>query len=151
MQQTEGVCYHYISAANPGRLLRWVLPALLCFCGFAGINVNAQYRFDHFTTNDGLPQNTVSAITQTRDGYMWFATYGGLVRYDGLRFTVFDKGNVDGMSSNQFLALAEDARGTLWAGTGDGGLIRYRDRVFTTFSTENGLPEKYVGRLQRGD
>ena len=56
----------------------------------------AQYRFDKWSTDEGLPQNTVSAILQTRDGYLWLATAGGLVRFDGLRFTVFDKGNTKG-------------------------------------------------------
>ena len=135
----------------PWRLLRWVLPCLLTVCAFSAADVNAQYRFDHFTTNEGLPQNTVSAITQTHDGYLWFATYAGLVRYDGIRFTVFDKGNVDGIASNQFLALYEDYRGTLWAGTGEGGMIRYKDRVFTTFNKGNGLPADYVGRMQRAE
>src|SRR5262249_25339690 len=65
----------------------------------------AQYRVDQYTTGNGLPQNTVAAITQTRDGYLWFATYDGLVRYDGMRFTVFDRGNSEGISSNQFLSL----------------------------------------------
>ena len=62
----------------------------------------AQYRFDNWTTDDGLPQNTVSAILQTRDGYLWLATAGGLVRFDGLRFTVFDKGNTKGLTSVRF-------------------------------------------------
>ena len=121
----------------------------LLFCHFTTGEIRAQYRLDHYTTSNGLPQNTVSAITQTRDGYLWFATYDGLVRYDGVNFTIFDKGKAAGLESHQFLALCEDSRGTLWAGTSDGGLIRYRDGTFTSFTTEQGLPENYVGRIQR--
>src|SRR5438045_3012156 len=51
---------------------------------------DAQYHFDVWTTDNGLPQNSVSAILQGRDGFLWFTTNDGLVRYDGVRFTVFN-------------------------------------------------------------
>ena len=100
----------------------------------------AQYRFDSWTTDEGLPQNTVSAILQTHDGYLWLATAGGLVRFDGLRFTVFDKGNTKGLVSVRFSALFEDAEHSLWIGTEDGGLTRYHNGLFTTYTTQQGLP-----------
>ncbi len=62
---------------------------ILCFVLFT----QAQYRFDSWTTDDGLPQNSVYSITQTTDGYLWFTTLDGLVRFDGVRFKVFNKGN----------------------------------------------------------
>jgi len=52
-----------------------------------------QYRFDTWTTDNGLPQNGLREITQTPDGYLWFTTFDGLVRFDGVRFTTFDKAN----------------------------------------------------------
>ena len=68
--------------------------------GFALLSVGsataiAQYRFDHWTADNGLPQNSVRDIVQTGDGYLWFTTFDGLVRFDGVRFTVFDKTNID--------------------------------------------------------
>ena len=104
----------------------------------------AQYRFDNWTTDDGLPQNTVSAILQTRDGYLWLTTAGGLVRFDGLRFKVFDKGNTNGLTSVRFGPLFEDSEGSLWIGTEDGGLTRYRDGSFTTYTTQQGLPSNRI-------
>jgi diguanylate cyclase (GGDEF)-like protein len=142
--------YHFIL----NNCLRWIRRglALWLFCScLTAAEAFAQYRFDHFTTNNGLPQNTVSAITQTRDGYLWFATYDGLMRYDGQRFVIFDKGNAQGISGNQFLSLCEDEQGTLWAGTSDSGLVGYRNGVFTSFTTAQGLPGKYVGRIQRAE
>jgi ligand-binding sensor domain-containing protein len=68
--------------------------------------VTAQYRFDSWTTDKGLPQNSVRSIIQTRDGYLWLTTFDGLVRFDGVRFTVFDKSNTRGLSTNRFTALA---------------------------------------------
>src|SRR5215813_1196996 len=59
----------------------------------------AQYSHTVWQTENGLPQNTVRAILQTQDGYIWLATEEGLVRFDGLSFTVFDKHNVPRMRS----------------------------------------------------
>ena len=69
---------------------------------------------------------------------------GGLVRFDGLRFTVFDKSNAKGLSSVRFSALFEDAEGNLWIGTEDGGLTRYRNGTFVTYSTQQGLPSNRI-------
>src|SRR5205085_6419694 len=87
---------------------------------------SAQYRFDHWTTENGLPQNSVLAITQTSDGYLWLTTFNGLVRFDGVRFTVFDRQNTLGIGINRCTDLYEDATGALWIGTIDGGVIRYQ-------------------------
>ncbi|HEY5443391.1 MAG TPA: two-component regulator propeller domain-containing protein, partial [Pyrinomonadaceae bacterium] len=60
-----------------------------------------QYRADFWTTDEGLPQNSVRSILQTRDGYLWFTTNDGLVRFDGVHFRVFGKGNTPGIVSNR--------------------------------------------------
>jgi ligand-binding sensor domain-containing protein len=99
----------------------------------------AQYRFDTWTTDNGLPQNTVNALLQTRDGYLWIATNAGLARFDGARFTVFDRGRHPRIGSNRMTALYEDRHGTLWIGTHEGLLVRYRDGEFFTFTSEQGL------------
>jgi hypothetical protein len=53
----------------------------------------------------GLPQNSITAMLQTRDGYMWFATFGGLARFDGVRFTVFNHENTPAIEGNRFVEL----------------------------------------------
>jgi ligand-binding sensor domain-containing protein len=68
----------------------------------------SQYIHDVWQTDQGLPQNTVFAIAQTRDGYVWLATQEGLVRFDGIRFTVFDKRNTPQIKENNIQALCED-------------------------------------------
>ncbi|HKF55054.1 MAG TPA: two-component regulator propeller domain-containing protein [Blastocatellia bacterium] len=100
---------------------------------------HGQYRFDSWTTDNGLPQNSVRAIIQTRDGYLWLATSDGLVRFDGVRFTIFNKGNTQGIMSNRFSCLVEDNSGVLWAGTEDGGLSRYQNGKFRSYTTADGL------------
>src|SRR5262245_50880148 len=89
-----------------------------------------KYQFDHWTTDDGLPQNAVNAIVQTRDGYLWLATFDGLARFDGLRFTVFNKGNTRGIGGNRFDRLFEDRHGALWAVTAEGWVVKYQAGVF---------------------
>ncbi len=110
----------------------------------AGAPAQAQYRFNSWTTDTGLPQNTVYDIRQTRDGYIWLTTFDGLVRFDGVRFTIFNKGNTPGISSNRFLRLFEDSGGDLWAGTEDGGVVRYHQGRFTSYGKEQGLTSLYA-------
>ena len=95
--------------------------------------------FRSWQTKDGLPQNTVYAITQTRDGYLWVGTGGGLARFDGLHFRTF--GVQEGLRSVQISALVEDRQGVLWVGTRGGGLSRFENGRFTTLSSAEGVPE----------
>lgn len=104
----------------------------------------AQYRFDSFTTDDGLPQNGVRGIAQTPDGYLWFTTFDGLVRFDGVRFTVFDKNNSSGIKSNRFNLLYADEKGRLFAGTEDSGLTVLENGSFRTYTTADGLPSDLI-------
>jgi signal transduction histidine kinase/ligand-binding sensor domain-containing protein len=119
----------------------WLLSAFVCA---ATGRVAAQYRFDSWTTENGLPQASVNSILQTRDGFLWLTTFGGLVRYDGLRFQVFNTGNTKGLRSGRFLWLYEDRAGNLWINTEGQGVTRYRDEVFTTYTTQDGLPSNQV-------
>ncbi len=93
------------------------------------------YEATTWNTADGLPQNSVHDVVQTRDGYLWLATSGGLVRFDGIDFEVFDLARKSNPGSNRIRALLEDNEGTLWIGTEDGpGLARLRDGKFTTIN-----------------
>ena len=100
----------------------------------------AGYRFDAWTADNGLPQNIVTGIAQTRDGYIWIATLDGLARFDGVRFTVFDKNNTPGINTHRFTSLFEDADGDLWVSTEGGEVTRHRRGRFTTWTREHGVP-----------
>ena len=80
-----------------------------------------------YTLADGLPQATAYDIEEDRDGYVWFATQGGVARFDGVEFRVFTV--ADGLPSNWATALGVDARGRVWAGT-TGGLAVLRGGRF---------------------
>ncbi|MCZ6767527.1 MAG: hypothetical protein O7D32_11425, partial [bacterium] len=103
-----------------------------------------RYDLQSWTTKDGLPSNSVSDIVQTRDGYLWLATFGGLARFDGVRFEIFDLSNTDALPSNRILSLLEDRSGNLWIGTQGGGVVRLRDGVFTSCSGEENAPSGSV-------
>src|SRR5262245_39625153 len=92
-----------------------------------------------WTTEDGLPQNSVNAIVQTRDGYLWLATFGGLARFDGVRFTIFNSANAPGLKSNRITALVEDRRGVLWLGSETGELMSLENGVGTTYPMTGAL------------
>ncbi len=95
----------------------------------------------------GLPQNSVKTILQTRDGYMWIGTKGGLARFDGVRFTTFDDRNKNQLRENEVWALVEGDDASLWIGTFGGGLSRLKDGQFTIYTTKEGLVNDFVVEL----
>lgn len=117
------------------------LSLLILICSHVA---TAQYRLESWTNDNGLPQNTVRSITQTRDGYLWLTTFDGLVRFDGVQFKVFNTNNTRRITNNLFTALYEDKDGTLWIGTAGGGLALYRDGTFTSYTTNDGLPSDQI-------
>ena len=76
---------------KPARLVSALLPWVLFLVPVAATGAN--YSIQVWQTEEGLPQNSVNTVIQTRDGYLWLGTFGGLVRFDGLRFTVFNGAN----------------------------------------------------------
>ncbi len=109
------------------------------------------YLQTSWTTENGLPQNSVSTVLQTRDGHLWFGTFGGLVRFDGIEFTVFNTVNTPVLRSNRIRALYEDHEGDLWIGAEHGGATRFHQGVFTNFSTKDGLPDDSVAAITGDD
>jgi PAS domain S-box-containing protein len=109
-----------------------------------------QYVHQSWSVDHGLPQNSVTAIAQSRDGHLWLATLEGLVRFDGVRFVTFDQWNTPGLNFSWMEALLVDRRDTVWAGTRGGGLVQYRNRQFKTFTTKDGLPSNFVSVIAEG-
>jgi signal transduction histidine kinase/ligand-binding sensor domain-containing protein len=95
--------------------------------------LDREYLTTRWTTEEGLPQNTITAIVQTRDGYLWLGTFGGLARFDGARFTIFNSANTPQLKSNRITALLEDRDGSLWIGAETGEIARYRHSQFASW------------------
>jgi ligand-binding sensor domain-containing protein len=96
---------------------------------------------------DGLPQDEIQTVAQTRDGYLWAGTLEGVVRFDGFAFTVFDRNNAP-LPGKDAQALAESRDGTLWLGFYSGGLVAYRDGVFRSYGLAQGLPAAPMQALE---
>ena len=122
---------------------------LLVLC--AGVQLRAQYRYDVWTADNGLPQNIVRGIHQSPDGFLWVATFDGLVRFDGVQFKVFNKSNTPGISSNRIVALYGEPSGDLWLGGEGGGLTRYHNGTFQSIGAAQGVSENSVRGLTADD
>jgi ligand-binding sensor domain-containing protein/signal transduction histidine kinase len=107
----------------------------------------ARYTRHVWQASDGLPEQTVQAFAQTRDGYLWIGTSGGLVRFDGLHFTVFDRQNTPALHENSIFCLMVSHDGALWIGTEGGGLVRYARGEFRSWTAREGLSNDFVRAL----
>lgn len=137
----------YLVIGVPAGMLLWL-------CNPAGLQAQAldpakalsQYVLDVWTTDDGLPQNSVNTILQTRDGYLWLGTQEGLARFDGHVFRVFTRHNSE-LQHNVITVLHEDQAGRLWVGTQGGGLSRWDGERFTNFTAETGLTSDLISAV----
>lgn len=119
-----------------------VLSLFLQVSSMLALDPNKQlqfYRHKVWTVEDGLPMNSVISISQTPDGYIWLGTETGLARFDGLDFDLFSHENTPALQNDLILSLKADRTGALWIGTRGGGITRYRNGRFETFTTEDGL------------
>ena len=107
-----------------------------------------QYVARVWQAEQGLPQNSVTAMLQDHQGYLWVGTFGGLARFDGERFTLFDRGNLLPLGNNGILSLHESRSGVLWVGTLDGGLVRVENGVATAYRRRDGLPSRFVSSIR---
>lgn len=139
-----------------GRLARLIpLIVLLCCAGRArgavynlwDKSAQSEFVLDTWDTDSGLPQNRVISIAQTPDGYLWLATFHGLVRFDGLRFTTFDHVKVPELGGSLISTLRVDREGNLWSTTTDLKLCRHRDGLFAAVGPAEGLPETEVKEM----
>ena len=101
-----------------------------------------------WSTEDGLPQDSVHWIFQDKSGFIWVATEGGLVRFDGVAFRVFRRETDPAFRSDDVCCIAEDHGGDLWVGTSD-GLMRRHDQMFTRLTERDGLPSPAIQALLR--
>jgi len=110
----------------------------------------ASYGRQAWGMENGLPQNTVQALAQTRDGFVWLGTEVGLVRFDGVGFQVFDRNSSPALPGNDVRCLIAAKDGALWIGTSD-GLARWKDGAVVAYTTQQGLPGNRILFLEQDD
>ncbi len=101
------------------------------------------YGHQVWHSDSGLPQNTVHTLLQSREGYLWLGTDGGLVRFDGVDFVTFNIENTPELKSDLIYDLLQDDTGAAWISTA-AGLARYRDGRFQSYTSSEGLPADTV-------
>jgi len=104
------------------------------------------YSIDFWQEAHGFPSTRIRNIVQAQDGYLWMASYSGLVRFDGVSFTLFNV-KTGSLKYDEVWGLKEDKEGGLWIGTYGGGLTLLKDGHFTTFTTADGLPDDAIRSL----
>ncbi len=92
------------------------------------------FMVDVWGGKEGLPGSAVISTIQTRDGYLWLGTQYGLVRFDGIHFTVFDEENTPGLNNDRIIYLFEDSHTNLWMGTDSGGVALEKDGTIKNFA-----------------
>jgi len=118
-------------AAKKKLLARFALTFAMVAAGFfPALAAPPDYFTRIWQVEQGLPQNKVTAVVQTHDGYLWVGTYNGLARFDGVRFTVFNDNNTPELHSRRITSLFEAADDTLWIGTESGDVAQYKDGHF---------------------
>ena len=135
------------------RLVRSVAFGFACCVGSTSLHAKSAgapnelsaktWGHQSWSTENGLPQNSVHQILQTKDGYLWIATEGGLSRFDGLTFKTFNQESNKTFTSDDICCLVQDSRGSLWVGTAD-GLLEYTGGQFRRFSVREGLPSSAI-------
>ena len=124
----------------------WLL-VVWAACATAQTGAPPGYTRHVWQAADGLPEQTVQAFAQTPDSFLWIGTTGGLVRFDGVHFKVFDRQNTPALRENSVFCLMVARDGALWIGTEGGGLARYAHGQFRSWTTHEGLSNDFVRAL----
>jgi signal transduction histidine kinase/ligand-binding sensor domain-containing protein len=130
------------------RIMRLVARLAVVFCMIE--TAQAQYGYEVWNVDNGMPENEIRGITQTPDGYLWIATFNGLARFDGVHLTVFNR-DTPGLLSNQFGTMLQGKAGDLWLDSVDRGVVRYHDGVFGTYGRQYGVPADVINGLTGDD
>jgi len=135
------------------KVITLALLALAVRFGWGAANLPSSpldaYTERKWQMQDGLPEQIVQAFAQTADHYLWIGTTGGLLRFDGDSFVVYDRENTPSFRDNNIFCLAVAADNSLWIGSEGGGLIRYRDGAFHAFSDADGLTNAFVRSIDQ--
>lgn len=108
----------------------------------------ADYFRESWSTRQGLPHNTINSISQTPDGYLWFATWEGVARYNGREFKVFGREQQTGLPDSGIRALHLDPKGRLLLGGSRGGLALVQEQQWRPVDAVSSLVNEVRGDAQ---
>ena len=110
-----------------------------------------QFAIQNWQTDEGLPQNFITSLIQSSDGYLWLGTYNGLVRFDGVHFEVFDGVNSPGLKNSRVTSLWEGPDHALWIGHETGDVTRFAGGRFKAMEKPVGWPDDSVVAISPDD
>ncbi|HST58055.1 MAG TPA: two-component regulator propeller domain-containing protein, partial [Longimicrobium sp.] len=135
---------------GPAGLRRALMLAAACLVAGGTGRAQAQapgMAFANWGTEQGLPSNIALDVAQTPDGYLWLASYEGILRFDGVAFRLFTEQDIPGLDRASFWRVDVDSAGALWGASERGGLVRYAGGEWTVFTTREGLQSDRVTAL----
>jgi signal transduction histidine kinase/ligand-binding sensor domain-containing protein len=143
---------------NPLSLLHSVLRSVFVgtLCGIVSLTTTAHSQtsanlgHQSWSTENGIPQSSVHQVFQSEDGYIWIATEGGVARFNGTTFKVFNHESDSAFINDDICCFAQDAHGAFWIGTSD-GLLQYSANKFRRYSSADGLPSPEITSLAVAD
>lgn len=132
-----------------------LIALFLCFFELiAGVSAQAgpewlgeDYLLDRWTNAEGLPVNGTTDVLMGRRGYLWLATFDGLVRFDGNRFKTFNTSTHPGLPGNRLTRLIQQEDGLIWVLTEQYALASFDGQRFHAAGSEHGLPARRVLKL----
>ena len=124
------------------RLLPGLILAEFCIC--PGVAAQSGWLDQSWQTDEGLPDNGVTGVAQTPDGYLWVASLGGLVRFDGAKFEEFSPLNLAGIPNRVVRAMFLDRSNRLWLATDHGPVVCVSSNTAQMFTSGDGLPNLRV-------
>jgi signal transduction histidine kinase/ligand-binding sensor domain-containing protein len=139
--------------SRPHLVLRSCLWAL---CGITSLSLPAHSQDPNnlgsqsWSTENGLPQNSVHQVFQSTDGYIWIATEGGVARFNGIDFKIFNPESTSEITSDDVCCFAQSRTGPLWIATSD-GLLQYSAGTFRRYSIADGLTTNRITNLAVAD
>src|SRR5713101_8337995 len=138
-RESRGFCWRWLAFA-------WALLAFNALASRPTFRGDPAYLIDYWETEDGLPENSATAMVQTPDGYLWFGTFNGLVRFDGVKFTVLNPSNTPELPSPGIVNLYLDQNARLWVSTLL-GTAYLKDGRWRVFHESDGWRGSYVWRF----
>jgi ligand-binding sensor domain-containing protein/serine phosphatase RsbU (regulator of sigma subunit) len=127
------------------KAFNYFLSGILCL--FWGMAVSQQYHIKSFSTQNGLANSTVNQIFLDSRGYLWFATQGGLSRFDGKKYKSYT--SKEGLPGNNITSVCEDSEGDIWVAAFGAGLSRFNGNSFQVFDQKSGLANLSINSIYK--
>ncbi|MEN8775223.1 MAG: two-component regulator propeller domain-containing protein, partial [Akkermansiaceae bacterium] len=108
---------------------------------------SSKWFYRVWQTEDGLPDNSVSAIGQSAEGYLWIGTNGGVIRFNGDEFTPLPLRDIPDLPSRQVHAMTLDRSGQVWMGMERGPIIRIGENTFKVFNETDGIVNRRTHKI----